>query len=68
MYILLVNREIEFISFSIRDRSAHEDNQCVLDFSFDLCDRIKIRQVILVQRLYTFIFLWYTTKSNDDTF
>ncbi|CAF1340909.1 unnamed protein product [Rotaria sordida] len=42
------NREIEFISFPIRDQSVHQDNQRVLDFCLELCDRIKRGQVVLV--------------------
>ncbi|CAF1486013.1 unnamed protein product [Didymodactylos carnosus] len=45
---ILFNREIEFISFPIRDRSVHQDNQFVLDFCLELCDRVKRRQVALV--------------------
>jgi len=48
VFILLVNREIEFISFPIRDGLVHEDNQRVLDFCLELCDRVKNGQVILV--------------------
>ncbi|CAF2614515.1 unnamed protein product [Rotaria sp. Silwood2] len=44
----LENREIEFISFPIRDQSVHQINQCVLDFCLELCDRIKRGQVVLV--------------------
>ncbi|CAF1365232.1 unnamed protein product [Rotaria sordida] len=44
----LANREIEFISFPIRDQSVHQDNQRVLDFCLELCDRIKRGQVVLV--------------------
>ncbi|CAF3424189.1 unnamed protein product [Rotaria sp. Silwood1] len=43
-----VNREIEFISFPIRDQSVHQDDQHVLDFCLGLGDRIKRGQVILV--------------------
>jgi hypothetical protein len=44
----LVNREIEFISFPIHDGSVHQDNQHVLDFCLQLCDRIRRGQVVLV--------------------
>ncbi len=44
----LVNREVEFVSFPIRDQSVHEDNQGVLDFCLELCDRVKRGQVVLV--------------------
>jgi hypothetical protein len=44
----LVNREIEFISFPIHDGSVHQDNQRVLDFCLQICDRIRRRQVVLV--------------------
>jgi hypothetical protein len=44
----LVNRPVEFISFPIRDGSVHQDNQCVLDFCLELCDRVKRGQVVLV--------------------
>ncbi|CAF1026462.1 unnamed protein product [Rotaria sp. Silwood1] len=43
-----VNREIEFISFPIRDQSVHQDDQHVLDFCLGLGDRIKQGQVVLV--------------------
>ncbi|CAM4782521.1 unnamed protein product [Rotaria magnacalcarata] len=42
------NREIEFVSFPIQDQSVHQDNQCVLDFCLELCDRVKRGQVVLV--------------------
>jgi hypothetical protein len=48
MFDYLVNREIEFISFPIPDGSVHRDNQRVLDFCLELCDRIKQGQVVLV--------------------
>jgi len=48
MFDCLVNREVEFISFPIRDRFIHLDNQRVLDFCLELCDRIKQGQVLLV--------------------
>ena len=44
----LANRELEFISFPIRDQSVHQDNQRVLDFCLELCDRIRRGQVILI--------------------
>ncbi|CAF1522016.1 unnamed protein product [Adineta steineri] len=43
-----VNRQLEFISFPIRDQSVHQDNQRVLDFCLELCDRVKRGQVVLV--------------------
>ncbi len=48
MFDYLANREIEFISFPIRDQSVHQDNQRVLDFCLELCDRVKRGEVILV--------------------
>jgi len=48
MFDYLDNREIEFISFPIRDASVQKDNQRVLDFCLELCDRIKRGQVVLV--------------------
>jgi hypothetical protein len=48
MFDYLVNREIEFLSFPILNRSVHQDNQQVLDFCLELCDRIKGGQVVLV--------------------
>jgi hypothetical protein len=35
VFILLVNREIEFISFPIRDGLVYQDNQRVLDFCLE---------------------------------
>jgi len=51
MFNYLVNREIEFISFPIRDRSVHPDNQRVLDFCLHLRDRIERGQVVLIHCL-----------------
>lgn len=48
----LANREIEFISFPIRDQSVHQDNQRVLEFCLELCERIKRGQVVLVHCWY----------------
>lgn len=44
----LVNREIEFVSFPIHDGLVNQDNQRVLDFCLQLCDRIRQGQVVLV--------------------
>jgi hypothetical protein len=44
----LVNRTIEFISFPIVNRSIHPNNQDVLDFCLELCERVKRGQVVLV--------------------
>ncbi|UJR24004.1 hypothetical protein I4U23_026969 [Adineta vaga] len=43
-----VDRQLEFISFPIRDQSVHQDNQRVLEFCLELCDRVKKGQVVLV--------------------
>ncbi|CAF1237108.1 unnamed protein product [Adineta ricciae] len=43
-----IDRQMEFISFPIRDQSVHQDNQRVLEFCLELCERVKKGQVVLV--------------------
>jgi hypothetical protein len=63
----LVNREVEFISFPIGDRSVHEDNQRILDFCLELCDRIKRGEVVLVHCWSESIFI-QKIRSNNELF
>ena len=44
----LVQRDLEFLSFPIRDGHIHEDHQAVLQFSLGLCQRLQRGQKILI--------------------
>lgn len=46
--ISLANRSMEFISFPIKDGDINQDDQYVLNFCLDLCDRLRRGQKILV--------------------
>ena len=45
---VLVNRVLDFLSFPIPDGNVNPDDQKVLDFCLELCQRIQRGQVLLV--------------------